>query len=90
MNHAAAGCGVRPEEEKVSQAAPMPSTPVAFAVPAGACDCHVHVIPDPALFPFAADRLYAPPMATAAELLALHRMLHLDNPAQLYRLGLAR
>lgn len=33
-------------------AAPTVKSPVSFAVPPGACDCHVHVIPDPARFPF--------------------------------------
>jgi hypothetical protein len=28
--------------------APTVRTPVNFKVPAGACDCHVHVFPDPA------------------------------------------
>ena len=59
--------------------APMPKTPVAFDVPAGACDCHVHVIPDPARFPFAPDRVYTPPTASADELLALQRFLRLDR-----------
>jgi predicted TIM-barrel fold metal-dependent hydrolase len=60
-------------------AAPMPATPVAFDVPAGACDCHVHVIPDPTRFPFAPDRVYTPAVATDEELLALQRFLHLDR-----------
>jgi predicted TIM-barrel fold metal-dependent hydrolase len=59
--------------------APMPKTPVTFDVPAGACDCHVHVISDPAEFPFAPDRVYTPPVATADELLELQRLLHLDR-----------
>ena len=63
----------------MTPAAPMPRTPVTFDVPAGACDCHVHVIPDPARFPFAPARVYTPPLATADELLALQRLLHLDR-----------
>ncbi len=59
--------------------APAVKTPLSFAVPPGACDCHVHVIPDPAQFPFWAGRVYTPPIATAAELLALQHALHLDR-----------
>jgi predicted TIM-barrel fold metal-dependent hydrolase len=54
-------------------------TAVAFDVPPGACDCHVHVFPDAAQFPFAAGRTYTPPTATADDLLALQRALHLDR-----------
>src|SRR5436305_14720373 len=46
-------------------------TPVDFAVPRGACDCHVHVFGDPKALPFAAERTYTPPMATAYDLLEL-------------------
>ncbi len=54
-------------------------TPVNFPMPPGACDCHVHVFPDAARFPFAVKRGYTPPMATASDLLALQRALHLDR-----------
>jgi len=61
--------------------APVPTvrTPLAFAVPPGACDCHVHVFPDPQRFPFWAGRVYTPPVATADELLALQHALHMDH-----------
>ena len=59
--------------------APTVKTPVNFKVPAGACDCHVHVFPDPARFPFWSGRGYTPPVATANDLLALQRALHLDR-----------
>jgi len=59
--------------------APTVKTPVSFKVPAGACDCHVHVFPDPARFPFWSGRGYTPPVATASELLTLQRTLHLDR-----------
>ena len=64
-----------------AQEAPAPTvrTPVAFAVPPGACDCHVHVFPDPQRFPFWAGRVYTPPVATADELLALQHALHMDR-----------
>ena len=49
-----------------------------FAVPAGACDCHVHVF-DPAKFPYAEKRLYTPPSGTLEELEALHKSLHIGR-----------
>jgi len=33
-------------------------TPVNFAIPAHACDCHTHIFGDPARFPFFAERTY--------------------------------
>lgn len=60
-------------------AGPTPKTPVDFDVPRGACDCHVHVVADPARFPMAANRVYTPPTATADELLKLQNFLHLDR-----------
>ncbi len=60
-------------------AAPTVKTPVSFRVPAGACDCHVHVFPDPAQFPFASTRVYSPPIATWQQLLALQHALHMDH-----------
>src|SRR5215467_15189594 len=53
-------------------------TPVRFVVPKRACDCHVHVF-DPLRFPFAASRTYTPESATAAQLLAMHRALHISR-----------
>jgi len=41
---------------------------VDFAVPPGACDCHVHVFPDRARFPFVEKRVYTPPPAPVADL----------------------
>lgn len=54
-------------------------TPVSFEVPPNACDSHVHVFPDQAKFPFWNGRIYTPPVATADDLLALQRALHLDR-----------
>ena len=59
--------------------APLPKTPVDFDVPAGACDCHVHVIGDPAKYPMSPSRVYTPPTATADELLSLQKFLHMDR-----------
>ena len=57
----------------------QPSTKVNFEVPAGACDCHVHVFGDPARYPFFAGRTYTPDTATLPELQALHAALHIDR-----------
>jgi len=59
--------------------APVPKTPVDFAIPRGACDTHVHVVGDPAKYPMSPNRVYTPPTATAGELLALQNFLHLDR-----------
>jgi predicted TIM-barrel fold metal-dependent hydrolase len=56
--------------------ASQPSTPVAFEVPAGACDCHTHIFGDPRRFPFAANRTYTPESASVEEMRTLHRALH--------------
>ena len=60
-------------------AAVRAQTPVAFDVPPGACDCHAHVFPDPARFPFTQNRVYTPSLATAEDLLELQRVLHLGR-----------
>lgn len=54
-------------------------TAVDFALPPGACDCHVHVTGDPARFPMAPNRVYTPPPATPAMLLRLQRALGLER-----------
>ena len=56
-----------------------PRSRVDFAVPPGACDCHVHIVGDPARFPMAQDRVYTPPVASPDMLLELQRDLHLDR-----------
>lgn len=52
---------------------------VSFQVPAGACDCHIHIIPDPKEFPFWEGRTYTPQISTAAESLAVHKALGVDR-----------
>lgn len=47
--------------------------------PAGACDCHVHVIGPKAQFPLARERTYTPMDAPAAELRAMLARLGLDR-----------
>ena len=74
---AAAGAAVsgRAAFGKASQ----PATPVDFEVPRGACDCHTHIIGDPAKFPFAANRVYTPEPASPEEMATLHRALHIQR-----------
>jgi predicted TIM-barrel fold metal-dependent hydrolase len=59
--------------------ASQPKTPVGFRVPAGACDCHVHVFGTAAEFPFVPVRGYTPPPASADELLSLQNALSLSR-----------
>ena len=63
----------------ISAETPPSITPVRFDVPEGASDCHVHVFGDARRFPFAASRTYTPEPASAAELLAMHRALHIGR-----------
>ena len=59
--------------------ASQPATPVAFDVPAGACDCHTHIIGDPRSFPFFAARTYTPEPALPEEMAALHKALRIER-----------
>jgi predicted TIM-barrel fold metal-dependent hydrolase len=59
--------------------ASQPSTPVDFAVPPDACDCHTHIFGDPRRFPFTPDRVYTPETASVAETRALHKALHITR-----------
>ena len=59
--------------------ASQPATPVNFAMPAGACDCHTHIFGEPEKFPFFAGRVYTPETALPDEMAALHRSLHIDR-----------
>jgi len=45
--------------------------PASFAMPAGACDTHAHVIADSDAYPMAASRSYTPPPAPEAKYLAM-------------------
>jgi predicted TIM-barrel fold metal-dependent hydrolase len=65
-----------------SHAAAPPSQPVtlvSFEVPAGACDCHTHIHPDPAKFPFFAGRSYTPEPALPEQMAALHKALRIQR-----------
>jgi predicted TIM-barrel fold metal-dependent hydrolase len=59
-------------------AAPTVRTAVAFDVPRGACDCHVHIF-DPEHFPYANERVYTPPTASVADLRDLQTVLHFER-----------
>jgi predicted TIM-barrel fold metal-dependent hydrolase len=59
--------------------AAQPSTAVNFDIPAGACDCHTHIHPDPAKFPFFAGRVYTPELASPEEMTALHKALNMER-----------
>lgn len=59
--------------------AAQPSTPVNFDIPAGACDTHTHIHPDPEKFPFFAGRVYTPELASPEEMTALHKALHMER-----------
>ena len=59
--------------------ASQPRTRVGFAVPEGACDCHVHVFAAAADFPFVEKRGYTPPPADSDELSRLLDALHLSR-----------
>src|SRR4030095_12544108 len=54
-------------------------TPVNFQVPAGACDCHVHIFGDVKRFQFFAGRTYTPPPASISDLRARHQLLHMER-----------
>jgi predicted TIM-barrel fold metal-dependent hydrolase len=66
----------RPETAQAS--ASQPSTPVNFAVPEGACDCHVHTF-DPQHFPYSRSRPYTPEPVSVGELRSLHKALHMTR-----------
>ncbi len=56
-----------------------PQTAIAFDVPHGACDSHVHVVGEPAQYPMSRERDYTPPPATADELIQVLKRLNLDR-----------
>src|SRR3954470_15515609 len=59
--------------------ASQPATPVKLEGPPGACDCHTHIHPDPAKFPFYDKRVYTPELASPEEMSALHKALHMER-----------
>jgi predicted TIM-barrel fold metal-dependent hydrolase len=59
--------------------ASQPSTPVNFAMPAGACDCHTHIYGDPQRFPLYSGRVYTPETALPEEMTTLHAALKVQR-----------
>src|SRR4051812_45321946 len=57
----------------------QPATPVNFAIPPGACDCHTHIHGDPARFPYFSGRVYTPETALPEEMAALHQALRMQR-----------
>jgi predicted TIM-barrel fold metal-dependent hydrolase len=72
---AGAAMPMRTSYAKASQ----PATPVNFAIPAGACDCHTHIHGDPETFPYFSGRIYTPETALPEEMAALHKALHMQR-----------
>jgi predicted TIM-barrel fold metal-dependent hydrolase len=56
-----------------------PFTPLNFALPPHACDCHTHVYADPKRFPLAPERVYTPEIVEAEELTAFHKKLGFER-----------
>jgi predicted TIM-barrel fold metal-dependent hydrolase len=52
---------------------------LAIRIPDNACDCHTHIIGDPAKFPLFPGRTYTPEPASPEEMAALHRSLHIKR-----------
>ena len=50
-----------------------------FEVPAGACDCHVHVFGPYDRYPLVENRVYMPSLASVEDLVGLQRALRLDR-----------
>jgi len=55
--------------------AAQPKTPVAFEVPANACDCHTHIHGPVEQFPWFPGRVYTPELALPEEMAELHAKL---------------
>lgn len=64
---------------QATAAAPESGSPAHFDMPAGACDCHIHVIPDASEFPFTLERSYTPGPACLDDLQAMHRRLGIER-----------
>jgi predicted TIM-barrel fold metal-dependent hydrolase len=79
MMLASIAAGVTMNTKTVLAKAAQPSTAVNFDIPAGACDCHTHIHPDPEKFPFFAGRVYTPELASPEEMTALHKALRIER-----------
>ena len=71
--------GLAGKARSASAAAPQPKTKVTFDMPAGGCDCHVHVFGDPKSYPFFSGRTYTPETALVDELKQLLSALRLER-----------
>ena len=67
-----------PIERSLAKAS-QPATPVNFAIPANACDCHAHIYGDPKQFPLSPKRNYTPDTSSPAEMTTLHHALHMQR-----------
>src|SRR5436309_15744459 len=76
---ASIAAGVAMKTRSVFATAAQPARAVNFEVPAGACDSHTHIHPDPAKFPMFAGRVYTPELASPEEMSALHKALHIER-----------
>ncbi len=65
--------------KRVSAAGPKPNTTVAFDVPRGACDAHVHVVGERKEFTMSPERDYTPPAATADDLVEMLKFLNIER-----------
>ena len=79
MMLASIAAGVMMNNRTAAAKAAQPATPVNFDVPAGACDCHTHIHPDPEKFPFFSGRVYTPELASPEEMTALHKALNMER-----------
>src|SRR6476661_2453781 len=79
MMLASIAAGVAMKSRTALAKAAQPATPVNFDIPAGACDCHTHIHPDPAKFPFFSGRVYTPELASPEEMTALHKALNMER-----------
>jgi predicted TIM-barrel fold metal-dependent hydrolase len=71
--------GIVARTGSASAKASQPGTPVNFAVPPGACDCHTHIHGDPKVYPMFAGRTYTPEPALPEEMTRLHKALHMQR-----------
>jgi predicted TIM-barrel fold metal-dependent hydrolase len=74
----AAAAGFLRTDELLAMAA-QPKTKVAFDVPAGACDTHVHIFGDPQRYPFFAGRVYTPETASVDELRSFLKAIQMQR-----------
>jgi predicted TIM-barrel fold metal-dependent hydrolase len=75
----AAAAGVFRQSPVLFAKASQPATNINFRVPAGACDCHVHLFGDPQRYPFFPGRVYTPETTSVAELRSMLDALHMDR-----------